>query len=85
MVAAKQVTLAEMSPGEDAVVYRITGGGMLRERLTAMGIYEGVAVRVLRGGCGGLLVAAGEARLGLGRGMAQKVLVQPTGEGCENG
>ena len=61
----------------DAVVRDITGGNGAYQRLSGMGLARGAVVRVVRNdGYGPLIVALGEGRLILGRGIAQKVLVE---------
>ena len=69
--------LAMLSPGEEALVVEVQGGHGLRHRLMAMGLRPGLPVRLLhRHGAGPVLVQVGEARLALGRGLAQKILVR---------
>jgi len=59
-----------------AIVY---GGRGLVQRLAAMGIYPGAEVTLIRGGYspGPLVAKVGESRIALGRGMAQRVMVEP--------
>ena len=72
------VPLETLPDGAGARLVMIQGGPGLRSRLTAMGLRTGAAVRVVHnGGRGPFVVAAGESRIVLGRGMARKVLVVP--------
>lgn len=64
-------------------VRAIAGGRAVQRLLAAMGIRIGKTVRLLRGGnghSGPVLIAVGESRMALGRGMAQKILVEPEQE-----
>lgn len=68
--------LGFMAPGESGVVRHVVGGVALREKLTALGIVRGKAIRMVRNdGVGPVIVAVGEGRLALGRGMVQRILV----------
>jgi len=72
------VLLSALPDGTSARFVSVHGGAGLRSRLMAMGLRPGAALRVVHnGGRGPFVVAAGEARIVLGRGMARKVLVVP--------
>ncbi len=76
--SADAVPLESLPDGAEARLVMVRGGPGLRSRLTAMGLRAGAAVRVVHnGGRGPFVVAAGESRIVLGRGMARKVLVVP--------
>jgi ferrous iron transport protein A len=63
--------------GQNGVVRDIIGGKGVWQRLTGMGLVRGITVRMVKNdGCGPLIVALGEGRLVLGRGIAQKVMVE---------
>jgi ferrous iron transport protein A len=80
------VPLETLPDGAGARLVMIQGGPGLRSRLTAMGLRAGAAVRVVHnGGRGPFVVAAGESRIVLGRGMARKVLVVPENGPAEAG
>ena len=71
------VTLPMLRPGVEATLVAIRGGGRLRGRLADMGLVPGVRVRLLTNSdWGRVVVASGETRLALGRGMAQKIMVR---------
>ncbi len=69
--------LTTISPGRTVILVAITGGLGLRQRLTDMGLKEGVKFRLVHslrpGPC---IVNFGGTRLVLGHGMAQKILVR---------
>ena len=64
-------------PGKKVTIVRIAGGAGRRARLTAMGLREGMTVRILHSHHPGpILVAADNTRLAIGRGMAQAIMVR---------
>ena len=68
--------LSAVPAGRRARVVALAGGQGLRSRLLGMGLTVGSELRVLRGGTAGpTLVALGETRLAIGRGMADRILV----------
>jgi len=71
--------LSFLPAGRRAVVKEVVGGFGFRRRLAEMGLVKGAVVRVIRNDRGPLIIALGEARLALGFGMAQKVIVQELG------
>ncbi len=69
--------LSLVPPGKEVTLVAIHGGRGLRARLTDMGLNEGVKLRVLHSHrTGPCIVLIGNARLMLGHGMAQKVMVR---------
>ncbi|TJZ78916.1 FeoA family protein [Chitiniphilus eburneus] len=56
-------------------VVRLTASGNACERLAGMGLFPGCEVRLTQRQGGNLVVAVGNSRLALGRGLAQQVLV----------
>ena len=63
--------------GEEVQVVEVVGGQRLRRRLRELGFTPGARVRVLQDHGGPLLLAIGNSRLAMGRGMAHKILVIP--------
>lgn len=72
----KAVPVSEVKSG---CVRMLSASGMrLISRLTGMGIIKGTPMEVLRNdGRGPIVVGVKASRIALGRGMAQKVLVEP--------
>lgn len=69
--------LGYIQPNQERVITEIIGGYGLREKLTGMGLVKGKVVRMIQNdGYGPVIIAIGETRLGLGRGMAQKIMVE---------
>ncbi|NLO06216.1 MAG: ferrous iron transport protein A [candidate division WS1 bacterium] len=73
------MTLDMMRRGESGVVADLRGGHGVTRRLIEMGIVPGVSLRLVidSGRAGPVIVQVGDARVGLGRGMARRVLVRP--------
>ena len=71
-------TLAEAGVGDIVRVVRVDHGKALRLRLTAMGITPGTVLRVVqRVGDGPCIVAVRGTRVALGRGMLNRIHVEP--------
>ncbi len=69
--------LSEAPGGECLVIVRIDGGSMARARLMAMGLRMGDEVDVItNSGQGQMVVGVDYKRIVLGRGLAQKLMVQ---------
>ena len=70
--------LDQMRVGEEGEIARVRGGGGIVRRLVDMGLTPGAQVRLLSdaGSAGPVIVKVGDARVGIGRGMARKVLVR---------
>lgn len=68
------------TPGEAVVLREIRAGDRLRKRLYALGLNIGMTVRVVQSATSGPLILAvtNDARLAIGHGMAQKIMVSRT-------
>jgi ferrous iron transport protein A len=65
------------SGGEFEIVNLICGTGLLR-RLGEMGIYPGVKVSIVSNyGFGPIILGINSTRIGIGRGIAMKIVVRP--------
>ena len=76
-------TLADVPPDETVYVRGLLGGHQFRMRLTEMGLTRGSPVRVTQVG-GQIALDVRGARVGIGRGMAEKIIVSdqpPTATG----
>lgn len=71
-------TLLHISPGVSVRVIDFNGGTNLRSKLTQYGIYPGDTLRLLRKAPlgGPLLVECNEREIALGRGVADKIIVE---------
>jgi ferrous iron transport protein A len=77
-------TLLQFSPGDSVRVIEFEGGAHLRSKLNQYGIHPGDCLRLLRQAPlgGPLLVVCNEREIALGRGVANKIIVEP--EPCES-
>lgn len=71
--------LTDIQPGTSVILKEVLGGKRLQARLIGHGLLEGRAFLVLeRLGQGGpVLVEIEGSKLAIGRGIAEKILVQP--------
>jgi ferrous iron transport protein A len=69
-----------MTSGESGEIVQIRGGRGITRRLTDMGFVPGAFVRLVSdaGGPGPVLVKMNGTQIGIGRGMARRVLIRPT-------
>ena len=69
--------LVMISAGEDVQLVNVVGGRVLRKRLADLGLNPGMNLRVVQvGPQGPMILAVKGSRIALGRGMAQKVMVE---------
>lgn len=59
------------------MIKEICGGAGIRSRIQAMGFLPGEELRVVNASGGPMLVILHGSRVGIGRGMARKILVSP--------
>jgi len=71
-------TLEKLKDGMEAVVKEIHGGHTLRQRLGGLGVHHQDRLKVLRSGFfgGPVLIEIHGTQVGIGHGMAQKILVE---------
>lgn len=70
--------LAAIPAGQRVRITGVEGGARVQSRLIGMGLIAGVSVDVRSNDGGGpILLAVRHSRIALGRGMAQKVRVEP--------
>jgi ferrous iron transport protein A len=77
-------TLLQFFPGDSVRVVDFSGGTHLRNKLTQYGIYPGDFLHLLRKAPlgGPLLVECNEREIALGRGIADKIIVET--DSCES-
>lgn len=69
--------LAKLAPKAFAYVRAITGGRFVTRRLAMLGVRPGVKLHLVHGpGLHGVVVMAGGARIALGRGVIEHILVE---------
>jgi ferrous iron transport protein B len=69
------IPLLTLREGEEGYISTIGGGTGLSSRLASMGLAPGLRVRILQRSGGLVMVQAGDTRVALGRGEAEKILV----------
>jgi Fe2+ transport system protein FeoA len=69
--------LSMVRPRQRVKIAEIIGGRGLIEKLNNMGFYPGVEIQVISNRPGPLIVSRGGVKLGLGYGMAHRILVSP--------
>lgn len=71
-------SIASLMPGDCAEISYLAGGRMMTQRLAMLGIRPGVKVCVLHGpGRRGAVLRVGGARVALGRGVIENIMVIP--------
>ncbi len=78
MIEHRLRPLSRLHAGQTARVASLGGGREFQARLVSMGLLVGSQVKVIRAGDGtrgATLVAIGPMRLGIGWGMAEKIMV----------
>jgi Fe2+ transport system protein FeoA len=72
------MTLNMAALNQDLRVVGIEGGLRMKQRLADLGLNQGETIRVLHdSGHGALILAVKDSRLAIGRGMANRILVEP--------
>ncbi len=70
--------LSMAEEGKKLKVVNIFGGQNLKQRLYALGIYPDVIVKVVTNGFNGpLIISVNNTKIAIGKGMANKVIVEP--------
>jgi Fe2+ transport system protein FeoA len=69
--------LSMARPGERVRIREVKGGRGIAGKLADMGLYPGVEIVVVSSSPGPLILNRGGARVGLGYGMAQRIIVSP--------
>lgn len=76
------VTLNKARQGENLIVKGFETGKNMQQRISSMGLKIGDRIEIVSSGFGGqVVIASGENRLVLGRGMAEKIRVKPIATG----
>ena len=71
------MVLSMVDQGKEVTLARINGGRCMKSKLYDMGLVPGAAFTVLsRNGGGPVMLRVKDSRLAIGRGMAQKIIVE---------
>ncbi|MDM8543745.1 transcriptional repressor [Desulfococcaceae bacterium HSG9] len=76
------IPLVMAKQGERLSIHSLSGGRRARMRLTSMGLRVGDSVEIVANNNGQLVVALDCKRYVLGKGLAQKIMVQSSGQYC---
>lgn len=72
------VPLHKAKPGEKVIIEQVEAGKNMQLRISSMGLKIGDLIEIVSSGFGGqVVIATGESRLVLGKGMAEKIRVTP--------
>ncbi len=69
-------SLSRVREGEDVRVISVSGGRGVHRRLRDLGIGTGSRLKVVQNTGGPVIVMVGDSRMGLGRGVAEKIFVE---------
>lgn len=73
-------SLSKVKAGQTVRLVRVEAGHGLKHRLAAMGLLSNTKIKVLRNeGRGQLIVNVKGTKVVLGRGMSEKIIVEPAG------
>ncbi|HOP47634.1 MAG TPA: FeoA family protein [Desulfobacteraceae bacterium] len=71
------MVLSKVGNGKEVTVKNIDGGRGLRSKLYSMGLIPGVILKVInQNSAGPVIIAVRDSRLAIGRGMAEKIIVE---------
>ncbi|MCC3404040.1 MAG: ferrous iron transport protein A [Microcoleus sp. PH2017_10_PVI_O_A] len=71
---SKSFPLAMASMGEKLRIVKLKGSDGTVRRLIGMGFVPGIEIQIISNSDGSVIVAMGDNRIGLGAGMAQKIM-----------
>lgn len=74
VAGGKSFPVAMASIGEKLRIVKLKGSEGTVRRLIGMGLVSGIEVQIISNSGGSVIVAIGDNRIGLGAGMAQKIL-----------
>ncbi len=73
----KEISLNMADPDSRVEIVRLSGGQQFQQRLKEMGLIDGEEITVLKSGDEGpCVIAVGDSRMGIGAGMAKKIVVR---------
>ncbi|MBW1931305.1 MAG: ferrous iron transport protein A [Deltaproteobacteria bacterium] len=71
------MVLSQAEPGKEVTLVDIIGGRGVKSKLYSMGLIPGTKVKILtHASMGPVMVRVRDCRLALGRGMAEKIIVE---------
>lgn len=71
------IPLTSIATGQRVQVTSVSAGRRAKHRLASFGLIPGTQLEIIQSQCGPMLIAIGDTRIAVERGIAHKVLVQP--------
>lgn len=76
-MGGKLMPLGFIEVGHEAIIKKIMGGSGMHTKLGEMGFAQGTKIHIIRNdGSGPMVVSVMDSRMAIGRGMAQKIMVE---------
>jgi len=72
----KYYPLNKLLTNEQGIIYNINSNKRLKNRLNSMGVIKGKRLMVLNNTFGPLVIKINQTKLGLGRGIANKIIME---------
>ena len=69
------IVLSNLHPGQKAIIKEISAGSYANKRLYEMGFNTGADLKVIKNDRGPIVVSLSGNKIALGRGLAEKVIV----------
>ncbi len=70
------IPLGFVSEGKKVRIVSINGGSCIRNRINEMGLREGIDITIIQNTVGPVIIAIGQTRFALGRGISEKILTE---------
>ena len=70
------VPLGFVSEGKKVRIVSIIGGSRIRNRIIEMGLRKGIDITIVKNSFGPVIIAIGQTRFALGRGISTKILTR---------
>ncbi|MCE7748364.1 MAG: ferrous iron transport protein A [Candidatus Heimdallarchaeota archaeon] len=71
------IPLGLVPEGKKVRIVSLRGGHHLQNRISEMGLREGIVVSIIKNSLGPVIIALENSRFALGRGMSMKILTEP--------
>lgn len=75
-VSMEEIALVDLKPDDVGRIKEISGGQNVRKRLFELGLNRGTQVKMVKNDIGPVILTISGTKLALGRGLANKIIVQ---------
>lgn len=72
----EEIALVDLKPDDVGRIKEISGGQNVRKRLFELGLNRGTQVKMVKNDIGPVILTISGTKLALGRGLANKIIVQ---------